>query len=309
MLGMKPITSSSITYKPAMAWQLLVLPLFCLGLVFFWPMIEAIRMSLLDYTHNLYTPAFVGLDNYVAVLGSASFQQALRNTLVLLLLVMPGVVLVSTLMALAFAGQYPGVMLARTLVYLPVVVSMIVAGMLWKWLLSGEGLINAMLQHIGLGTLPWLTSTEWVLPAVALAIIWKASAYYMMMLITRLESIPKTIYEAAQLDGANPLQQFLHITLPQLRGMLTLVMTICTLGTLKIFGEIYILTGGGPLDASKTLIFFIYERAFQRLDLGIGAAAGIVFTAIIIIITLIQQSVKQHEVTTGVAGNDTGRNT
>jgi putative chitobiose transport system permease protein len=291
---MEHVTPSN-NYKPLLAWQLLTLPLLWLGLVFVWPTFEALRMSLLDYTHNLYTPTFVGLGNYQAVIASSEFQQALRNTLFLLILVMPGVVGVSTLMALAFSGQYPGVMLARTLVYLPVVVSMIVAGMLWKWLLSGEGLFNALLQQLGLSAIPWLTSTEWVMPAIALVIIWKASAYYMMMLITRLESIPKSLYEAARLDGANPLQQFYFITLPQLRGMLTLVMTICTLGTLKIFGEIYVLTGGGPLSASKTLIFFIYERAFQRLDLGMGTAAGIVFACIIVGITLLQHLLKHRE--------------
>jgi putative chitobiose transport system permease protein len=288
-----PVVDSNL-YKTSVAWKLLALPLLWLAFVFLWPTLEAIRMSMLDYTHNLYTPSFVALDNYKAVIASGEFQLALRNTLMLLILVMPGVVVVSTVMALTFSGQYGGVMLARTLVYLPVVVSMIVAGMLWKWLLSGEGLFNALLQQVGLGSVPWLTSTEWVMPAVALVIIWKASAYYMMMLITRLESIPKSLYEAAQLDGASPLQQFAYITLPQLQGMLTLVMTICTLGTLKIFGEIYVLTGGGPLSASKTLIFFIYERAFQRLDLGIGAAAGIIFAGVIILITLIQQGVKQR---------------
>ncbi|MFN7311640.1 MAG: carbohydrate ABC transporter permease, partial [Vampirovibrionales bacterium] len=105
------------------------------------------------------------------------------------------------------------------------------------------------------------------------------------------------MYESAELDGANALQRFYFITLPQLKGMLALVAMICTLGSLKIFSEIYILTGGGPIGASKTLIFYLYERAFQRLDLGIAAAAGLIFAVLIVVLTLIQKrlTAEHHE--------------
>jgi putative chitobiose transport system permease protein len=289
-----PNTSRLHTAQNRAALMLLLLPLVALALTFVWPAAEAVRMSLRDYTHNLYAPAWAGLHNYQQVLASADFQQAMRNSLFLLLLVMPGVVLISTIMALAFAGQYPGVMLSRTLVYLPVVVSVVVSGMMWKWLLASDGLGNAWLQQLGLPAIPWLTSVEWAMPAVALVIIWKAAAYYMMMLITRLESIPAVLYEAARLDGASPWQQFWGITFPQLQGMLGLVVTICTLGALKVFGEIYVLTGGGPLGATRTLILFIYERAFQRLDLGIGAAAGVLFALLIVCITLLQKTLERR---------------
>jgi putative chitobiose transport system permease protein len=268
---------------------LLALPLLSLLIIFVLPMGQALWMSGLDYTHSLYAPEWVGLGNYTNVISSLDFQQALWNTFGLLAYVLPSVLLFSTLMALAFAGQYRGMMTARLLVYLPVVVSMVVAGMLWKWLLAESGLVNSVLGSLHLPIVPWLSSTEWVLPAVAIVIVWKAAAYYMMMLITRLESIPATLYQAAELDGASKLQQLWHITLPQLKGMLGLVVMICTLGTLKAFGEIYVLTGGGPIGASKTLIFFIYERAFQRLDLGTAAAAGVLFAMTIIVLTLVQR--------------------
>jgi len=268
---------------------LLALPLLSLLIIFVLPMGQAVWMSGLDYTHDLYTPEWVGFANYASVLNSLDFRQALWNTFGLLAYVLPSVLVLSTLMALAFAGRYRGMMSARLLVYLPVVVSMVVAGMLWKWLLAESGLINGALLNLGLPAIPWLSSTEWVMPAVAMVVVWKAAAYYMMMLITRLESIPETLYQAAELDGASKLQQLWFITIPQLKGMLGLVTMICTLGTLKVFGEIYVLTGGGPIGASKTLIFFIYERAFQRLDLGIAAAAGVLFALIIILLTLLQR--------------------
>jgi putative chitobiose transport system permease protein len=134
------------------------------------------------------------------------------------------------------------------------------------------------------------------LPAIALVVVWKASAYYMMMLITRLEGIPQAMYESAKMDGANALQRFYFITLPQLKGMLALVAMICTLGSLKVFSEVYILTGGGPIGASKTLIFYLYERAFQRLDLGVAAAAGLIFALLIVMLTLVQKYVVQQYV-------------
>ena len=268
---------------------LLTLPFLSLSIVFIVPLIQALQMSGLDFTHQLYNPTWVGMANYQNVLTSADFVQALWNTLSLLLYILPAVLVLSTAMALLFAGRFKGVGLLRVLVYLPVVISMVVAGMLWKWLLAGEGLLNSGLAFLHLPHLPWLSSPTWVLPAIALVVVWKASAYYMMMLITRIESIPQAMYESAELDGANGWQQFYFITLPQLKGMLALVAMICTLGSLKVFSEVYILTGGGPIGASKTLIFYLYERAFQRLDLGVATAAGVIFAIIIVILTLVQK--------------------
>jgi putative chitobiose transport system permease protein len=270
---------------------LLSLPLVSLMLVFVIPLIQAVAMSGLDFTHNVYSPQWVGLANYATVLTSPDFAQALWNTLMLWVYILPAVLIASTVMALLFAGRFKGVGLLRVLVYLPVVVSMVVAGMLWKWLLAGEGLLNSGLAFLHLPNVPWLSAPQWVLPAIALVVVWKASAYYMMMLITRLEGIPQAMYESAKMDGANALQRFYFITLPQLKGMLTLVAMICTLGSLKVFSEVYILTGGGPIGASKTLIFYLYERAFQRLDLGVAAAAGLIFALLIVMLTLVQKYV------------------
>lgn len=282
------------TRKTPLAYLLLLLPVLSLGLVFLVPIGQALFMSLLDYTHDLYQPQWVGFANYQHVLNAPDFTQALWNTLTLLLYILPCVLVVATSMALLFAGNFKGISLSRVLVYLPVVVSMIVAGMLWKWMLAGEGLLNNALIALHLPSITWLSSVQWVLPAIALVVVWKASAYYMMMLITRLEGIPKSMYESARLDGANLLQMLFFITLPQLKGMLTLVSLICTLGSLKIFGEVYILTGGGPVGASKTLIFYLYERAFQRLDLGVATAAGILFAVLIVVITVIQKAIQKR---------------
>jgi putative chitobiose transport system permease protein len=275
---------------------LLSLPLASLMLVFVIPLIQAVAMSGLDFTHNLYSPQWVGLANYANVLTSPDFAQALWNTLMLWVYILPAVLIASTVMALLFAGRFKGVGFLRVLVYLPVVVSMVVAGMLWKWLLAGEGLLNSGLAFLHMPNVPWLSAPQWVLPAIALVVVWKASAYYMMMLITRLEGIPQAMYESAKMDGANALQRFYFITLPQLKGMLALVAMICTLGSLKIFSEVYILTGGGPIGASKTLIFYLYERAFQRLDLGVAAAAGLIFALLIVMLTLVQKYVVQQYV-------------
>jgi putative chitobiose transport system permease protein len=251
--------------------------LLLMAVFFLWPLTQAVWMSLFDYRHSLDAPTFTGLGNYVALCNSAEFGQAVWNTVLFALVMLPPMVVVPLLMALLLNGRGPWLEAARTVVYIPVITSMVVVGLAWKWLYAREGLLNKGLSALWGSALPpidWLTSPSVALIAVAAVVIWKGLAYYMMMYLSQLQGIPKEVYEAASLDGANRWQQHWYVTLPYLRPIGAFVLLISTIGTLKLFTEIYVLTGG-PLNATLTWVYFVYRKAFEYLDLGTACAAGL----------------------------------
>jgi putative chitobiose transport system permease protein len=271
-----------------LAWALLAVPLTLYGLISLWPIAHTLWLSLHSAQHNLYAPQWVGLANYAQLLQTPAFLNSCWHTLALLVVVVPSVMVLATGMALVMNGSWPGVLLARLLVYLPVVVSMVVSGLLWRTLLQEEGLVNQGLALLGVTPIPWLTSVFWVLPALMVVVVWKAIPYYMVMVLARLQSLNEDLLDAAKLDGANTWQRFWHVILPQLLPTLGVVALMSTIGGLKTFGEVYMMTGGGPLHASETLVFYIYERAFAWLDLGHGAAAAVLFGALVMGLDLLQ---------------------
>ncbi|MFN8614305.1 MAG: sugar ABC transporter permease [Vampirovibrionales bacterium] len=264
-------------FFPPVALLWMLAPALVLMAVFFvWPLGQAAWMSTLDYRLSLSQPTFVGWHNYAALLQNSEFLTAVVNTLAMGALMLPPMVVVPLLMALLLNGTSWPFQLARTVVYIPVITSMVVVGLAWKWLYAREGLINQWL-HSALGWPPidWLVSTQWALGAVAVVVVWKGLAYYMMMYLSQLQGIPTEVYEAARLDGASVWRQHWHITVPYLRPMGAFVLLISTIGTLKLFTEIYVLTNGGPLNATLTWVYFVYRRAFEYLDLGTACAAGL----------------------------------
>lgn len=267
--------------SPLNALQFLSLPILLMGAFFVWPLLQTVWMSLHDYSHDLQTPAFIGLSNYTQLLANPEFWQATKNTVLLWLWVVPTLVILPIFMAALVNQPLPLMGGLRLVLYLPVVVSMVVVGLAWKWLYAQDGLLNEILGRFGIPTINWLLDPNIALFAVALVIIWKGAAYYMMMYVSQLQSQSNSLYEAASLDGANRLQQLWYITIPHLRPMMLFVSMISTIGCLKVFTEIYVLTGGGPLGQTQTLVYFIYKRAFDYLDLGTACAAGLLFMLIL----------------------------
>ncbi len=191
---------------------------------------------------------------------------------------LPPMAILPLLMALLLNGRGALLETARTVLYIPVITSMVVVGLTWKWLYAREGLLNQWLTTLSGGFIPamdWLTSPTVALVAVAVVVVWKGLAYYMMMYLSQLQGIPNDVYEAASLDGANRWQQHWYVTLPYLRPIGAFVLLISTIGTLKLFTEIYVLTNGGPLNATVTWVYFVYQKAFEYLDLGTACAAGL----------------------------------
>ena len=266
----------------------LAVPILLMAVFFLAPFFMAFHISLFDYGHDLYAPDFVGLANYAALAESPSFWLAMKNTFIFLFGVVPAMVTLPILMALLVNGQLKGIAVFRALIYLPVVISMVVVGITWKWLLASDGLINYGLSLIGLPKVNWLVDPDIAIYALIFVIVWKGLAYYMMMYLAHLQSLSKDLYESAEIDGASLWLKHWHITLPHLQPTMLMVAIISTIGSLKVFVEIYVMTRGGPLGSTQTLVYYIYQRAFENLDLGVASAAGIVLMGILLVFSLIQ---------------------
>ncbi len=273
----------------------LILPAIFMVSFFFLPLIMAFGISLSDYSQDIYHPGFVGLLNYARLAHSAPFWSALRNTFVFLLGVVPAMVVLPIFLALLLNGKLKGIAIFRSLIYIPVVISMVVVGIAWRWLYADDGLLNWFLSLFHLPRVGWLVSPDIALYSVMIVVVWKGLAYYMMMYLAHLQSLSSDLYEAADIDGANLWQKHWHVTLPHLRPTMVMVAIISTIGSLKVFTEIYVMTRGGPVGATKTLVYYIYERAFENLDLGIASAAGIVLMLILLAFSLLEMKLSPKE--------------
>jgi len=275
-------------FRRSTPYLYLLLPALLLGIFFLYPLLMASHISLLDYSHDLYNPNFVGFGNYLTLFHMPAFWTAIINTVVLLLGIVPVMIVFPLLLSLLVNGEFKGVQAFRVLLYMPVIVSMVVAGLTWRWLLADDGLLNGFLALFHLPKVAWLTDPDIVLYSIMLVIIWKGAAYYMMMYLAHLQNVSQDLYEAAILDGADNWKKHWYVTLPHLRPTMIMVAIISTIGTWKIFTEIYVMTRGGPAGGSKTLVYFLYERAFENLDLGIASAAGLILMGILIVFSLIE---------------------
>lgn len=259
-----------------------------MALFFGWPLLETLRISMLDYGHDLYQPRFVGGANYWALMQSAAFWQSAQVTLFFTLGVAPAMATLP--LALAVLVNHPprGMGWIRAALYVPVILSMVVVGIAWKWLYASNGLINQGLAAVGLSGVDWLVNPDWALAAVMIVVVWKGLGYYMMMYLAQLQSAPQSLYDAAAIDGAGLWRRHWTVTLPHLRPTMALVVIVSIIGCLKAFTEMYVMTRGGPLGATRPLAYYIYERAFEHLDLGVAAAAGLVLMAVLTLLTLAQ---------------------
>ena len=152
---------------------------------------------------------------------------------------------------------------------------------------AGQGILNYALSLVNIPPINWLIDTHWALFSVAVVTIWKGIGYYMMIYLASLMSVPQELYEACDIDGAGFLRKHLTVTIPHIMPTIALVSTISTISAMKVFAEIYVMTKGGPLDSTKTIVYYIYERAFENLDLGYASALAVILLVIVMIFSLI----------------------
>lgn len=260
----------------------------------FYPVGYAFYMSLHDWKLLRADQFFTGLDNYRTILADPLFQEVVRNTFYFAF----GTTLLGTLVALTLAILLNpitwGSTLLRLIYFLPVMTSTIASATIWLWLYQTRfGLINQLLVLIGLPRVPWLQSATWAMPSIILMSVWAGVGFTTIILLAGLRGIPSTYYEAASIDGATRLQQIRHVTLPLLTPVLGFVVITGLIGGFNVFQQVFLMTRGGPYNATRTISLHIYDYAFLRLLMGTAASMAFVMFAIVISMTLIQMRIQR----------------
>ena len=249
-----------------------------LGITVFFPAVQAFALSFTRYEYDItQAPEWVGAENFRRLWQDEVFWQTISNTLLYLLGVVPILVTAPLGLAIVVNQKLRGINWFRTAFYTPVVISMVVAGIAWKALYTQNGLLNQFLRQLGFSEgIPWLTDPKYAIWSVMLVTIWKGLGYYMVIYLAGLQSISPELYEAAAIDGSDGWQKHWDITLPLMRPYLFLVTVISAISATKVFEEIFIMTQGGPRNSSKTVVYYLYERAFQDLDISYACTIGLV---------------------------------
>ncbi len=265
---------------------MLLLPVLVFFLLFqYYPILKSIVISFMDYGLLMRQTPWVGLENYVRQFQDPLFLSALGNTL----LFVAAAVIIGVVLALWLAvlvertGRWA--MLYRTLYFIPVVTSLLATSMIFRWLYASNGLLNFMLAFLGLEPQAWLLSETWALPSLVGLMIWKNLGFDLILFSAALQAIPESYYEASSLEGASSIQNFRYITLPQLRPIVLLVCITAVIRSFQVFTIVLAMTQGGPINATRTLVYHIYEQGIQYDEMGYASAAAVILLIIVAILT------------------------
>lgn len=242
---------------------------------------------------------FAGLDNYIAVVQQPEFWLVTRNTLVFVVGSIGGQFVLGFALALFFAQRFPGAATIRGLFLVSWVMPGLVVGAIWSWILAGDfGVLNALLKQFGIiqSSIFWKSAPEWSLWAVIIANIWLGLAFNMLLLSVGLAAIPRDLYEAAELDGANALQRFWTITLPMMRPTIGAVLSLGLIGTLQQFDLFPAITEGGPANSSTVAQYWAWQQSFKLYDFGRGATISVMMLVLVLIASIIYVHSTRHEV-------------
>lgn len=269
------------THSRTTSWLLLSPWIAAFGLFGLYPFLFSLGASFTDYSPiHAGAPRFVGLANYAQALADPAFWSAMRTTALFVVGSIPFTTALALVLALAVQPSFRGRTLFRVGFFLPSVVSVVVLSLVFKGLYAPDGTLNALLALLHLPTPRWLLDPHTALPAIMAMDVWSASGYYMIIFLAGLESIPRELYEAAQLEGAGAWDCFTHITLPLLRPTMLFVVVVNTVRSLQIFAEAFVMTRGGPLHSTTTVVYYLYEQAFFRFNLGYASAVAYLLFAV-----------------------------
>ncbi|QCS48794.1 sugar ABC transporter permease [Picosynechococcus sp. PCC 11901] len=277
-----------LSTKFLMPYLFLLPALAILGLAVALPALQAFYLSFTEYQYDLtQTPRWIGFKNFALLLQDDLFWKTLGNTVLYLIGVVPILVSFSLALAILVNQSLRGITWFRAAFYTPVIVSLVVAGIAWRALYASNGFFNQLLKQVGLGDgIPWLTDPKLALWSVMLVTIWKGLGYYMVIYLAGLQAISPELYEAASLDGSDGWRKHLDITVPLMRPYILLVSVISAISATKVFEEIYVMTQGGPLNASKTVVYYLYEQAFQNLEISYACTIGLVLFLVIFVLSI-----------------------
>ena len=276
------------------AWWFVAPALLVIAVFFFFPVVAAFLISLTDF--DIYALAdlgnlrFVGLGNYLKLVQTPLFWQALGNTLYFVVVGVPlsiGASLGAALLLHSRLARFKPFF--RTALFAPVVTTLVAVAVIWRYLFNTRyGLLNYALGGIGIDPIDWLGDPHWAMPAIILFAVWKNFGYNMIIFLAGLQSIPEELYEAAQIDGASIWRQFRSVTLPMLSPVVLLVSILTIAGYFQLFAEPYVMTQGGPLQSTVSVLYFMYEEGFKWWNLGSASAVAFVLFLLIFAVTALQ---------------------
>jgi ABC-type sugar transport system permease subunit len=261
-----------------------------------WPIVQAIWMSLHDWPFTAPIHTFIGLDNYARLLGDRLFWNAARTTLVYTITTVPLQIGLALGLAVALNGRIKGRAFLRSAFFIPVISSLAVMAIVWQFLFDPDiGLVSAWLLDLGFGRIAWLREPGSALAAVILVGIWKMIGFNMVILLAGLQGVPADQYDAAAIDGASAWQRFRHVTVPGLRHTLLFVTLISVIASLQAFDQIYVMTKGGPLHTTESLVYYAYQNGFDYFDMGYASAISVVLFLFIAVIAMVQLRMFRYE--------------
>ncbi len=252
------------------------------------PILYGIYLSLFDW-NILSSKVFIGLKNYAEAFGDEKFRSSFSHTLEFVLLSTPTLVVIGFVMALVTVRPSRLGKLAETAFFLPYMLSSAVVGTLWAWLLQKNfGLVNQTLQALGLQPLGWLTDPKYAMLSITMATVWWTAGFNMILFSAGMKQIPDEIYESAILDGASRFTVLTRITIPLLKDTTILVVILQIIASFKVFGQAYVMTGGGPYGSTKVLVQYVYDTAFSYFRMGYASAMSMLLFVVILVISAVQ---------------------
>jgi multiple sugar transport system permease protein len=289
-----------VTSRHAVAWWFAGPALLVIGVFFVVPVLAALAMSLTDF--DIYALAdlrnlrVVGLSNYAELLQRPLFWKALGNTLYFVVVGVPLSLAASLGAALLLNSRRARFQaLFRTALFAPVVTTIVAVAVIWRYLLGTRyGFINYALGAIGIAPIDWLGDPRFAMPAIILFAVWKNFGYNMIILLAGLQNIPRELYEAARIDGASALEQFRYVTVPMLMPILAIVGILTVAGYFQLFAEPYVMTQGGPLQSTVSVLYLMYEEGFKWWNLGNASAVAFLLFLLIFGVTLVQMRQMRH---------------
>ena len=286
------MSEANLRKRTATAWGFLTPALVLIGLSVLIPAAMALVMSFSQAGLDVSEPLrFVGLANFRRLLADPMFFRVTGTTFLYLLGVVPPIVVGALALAVLVNRQLPAIHWFRAALYTPVLVSIVVAAIAFRWIYAENGLINGWLTALlgrSFDPIGFLTSPLLALPSVMLVTLWKGLGYYMVIFLAGLQGISPDLYEAAALDGSEGLRKHLDITLPLLRPYITLVAVISAIAATKVFEEVYLMTQGGPADSTRTLVYYVYDQAFAELEISYACTIGLALFLIVLMLSLVR---------------------
>jgi multiple sugar transport system permease protein len=286
-----PATLRKQVWRETAIAYLFLLPFLVLYSIFaIIPIVQGFWISLHNWEIVGTNIRFVGLGNYQILLQDKLFWSSLWQTIYFVVLSGPSMIILGLILALLLNRRIPGIGGFRTIFYLPSVLSVTVIGLIFGRFFTSDprGFINALIAQLGLDPIPFLHDPRLAMPVIALTSLWWSVGFNMLIFLAGLQDIPEELYEAAKVDGANRWALFRHVTLPGLSRPMTFVVILQIIGSFQVFGQVSVMTGGGPAGATRTIVFYIWERAFYHWQLGYGAAIAFVLFGILLVISLVQ---------------------